>query len=256
MNSCIVSIGDKLELKRLRILDNDNDNDNKIYKSKLLDFISEDKASIAMPIERGRVIPLEVGDKYSIRFYTNKGLFQCKAIITNRYRNDNLYVLEVQFLSALEKYQRRQYYRIECIIDIDYRVLTENEVSIMRRIRADEFVNEEEKQKYILELEEHKKEWLPGNILDLSGGGARFTSNCVHEIGQMLQISMSLSDGRWIKNYLLNAVIISSYKMVNRQGFYEHRIQFKDIKKDDREALIRFIFEEERRQRKKEKGLD
>ncbi|MDF2589402.1 MAG: hypothetical protein K0S41_3243 [Anaerocolumna sp.] len=254
MISSIVSIGDKLELKRLKTLDNDNED--KIYKSKLLDFISDDKASIAMPIEKGRVIPLEVGDKYNIRFYTNKGLYQCRAVITERYRNDNIFVLVVQFLSALEKYQRRQYYRIECILDINYHIITDVELSLMKKIRADEFVNEEEKQKYILTLDEYQKDWLSGSVLDISGGGARFTSNCLHENGQMIQMSMRLGVDKWMKNYLLNAVIISSNKMMNRQGYYEHRVQFRDIKKDEREAVIRFIFEEERRQRRKEKGLD
>jgi c-di-GMP-binding flagellar brake protein YcgR len=252
MISSIVSVGDKLELKRIRTIDNDKED--KIYKSKLLDFISDDKASIAMPIEKGRVIPLEVGDKYSIRFFTNKGLFQCKAVITERYRNDNIYVLIVQFLSDLEKYQRRQYYRLECILDVTYHIITDVELSLMNKIQADEFQNEEEKQKYINTLEEFQSNWLTANVLDLSGGGARFTSNSNHESGLLIQISMRLGIDKWAKNYLLNAVIISSNKMTNRQGYYEHRVQFKDIKKDEREAIIKFIFEEERRQRKKEKG--
>ena len=55
------------------------------------------------------------------------------------------------------------------------------------------------------------------------------------------------------KEFIIQALILSSNKMINRQGFYEHRVQFRDIPKEEREAIIKFIFEEERRQRKREK---
>jgi len=58
------------------------------------------------------------------------------------------------------------------------------------------------------------------------------------------------------ENKKIPSKIIISAKMLNRVGFYEHRVQFTDINREDREAVIKFIFAEERRQRKREKGLD
>ncbi|HCM12943.1 MAG TPA: flagellar brake protein, partial [Lachnospiraceae bacterium] len=37
-------------------------------------------------------------------------------------------------------------------------------------------------------------------------------------------------------------------------GVYEYRVEFKNIRKRDREDLIKYIFEQERRRRKNEKG--
>jgi c-di-GMP-binding flagellar brake protein YcgR len=51
----------------------------------------------------------------------------------------------------------------------------------------------------------------------------------------------------------LNGVIISAEKMVNRVGFYEYRVQFKEVLKEDRESIIKYIFEEEIKQRAKDK---
>ncbi|WMJ88427.1 flagellar brake protein [Anaerocolumna sp. MB42-C2] len=253
MVSDVVSIGDKLELKLLNFSTKKVE-DERVYKSQVLDFISDDTASILMPIEGGRIIPLSVGDKYNICFFTKKGLFQCKCVITERGRINNIYILNVQFTSDLEKYQRRKYYRLEYLLEFKYYLITDMEISILNKLRNNSFKDEEEKQEYIQTLDNLKKECLSGTILDISGGGARFVSEHGHEHGNMVQMSVEFNNSLGTKDFTIQAMIISSNKMINRQGFYEHRVQFIDILKEEREAIIKFIFEEERRQRKKEKG--
>lgn len=253
MVSDIVSIGDKLELKSIRFSAKEIENE-KVYKSQVLDFIDEDTASILMPIEGGRVIPLTIGDKYNLCFYTKKGLYQCKSVITDRSRINNVFVLTVQFTSELEKYQRRQYYRLKYLLEFKYSIITDMEISIMNKLRNNNAKKEEEKQAFLDTLDSIKKEILSGTILDISGGGARFVSGHNHEHGNMIQMLLDFDNGLGAKNFQIQAIIVSSDKMINRQGFYEHRVQFIDMTKEEREAIIKFIFEEERRQRKKEKG--
>lgn len=249
----VVSVGDKLELKSINSSTKKKENE-RVYKSQVLDFISEDTVSILMPIEGGRVIPLAVGDKYGLCFFTKKGLFQCKSIIIDRGRIDKVYVLTVQITSELEKFQRRQYYRLEYLLVFKYRLITDAEISINKKLQSNNIASEEEKQSFINSLEALKEDWLSGTILDISGGGARFVSESSLEHGNMLKISLDISHGADDKNIEIYAFVISSEKMINRIGFYEHRIQFKDIPKDVREAIIKFIFEEERRLRKREKN--
>ncbi|MGB8452116.1 MAG: flagellar brake protein [Anaerocolumna sp.] len=249
----VVSIGDKLELKSLSFSTKKIQNE-KIYKSQLLDFNDDDTASILMPIEGGRVIPLTIGNKYSLCFFTKKGLYQCNSVITDRARINNVYVLTVQFTSELEKFQRRQYYRLEYLLEFKYYLISDMEISIMNKLQNNNFNGEEEKQNYIDTLGNLKKEWFSGTILDISGGGARFVSNQNHEHNNMMQMTLEFDNGLGTKTFNIQAMIISSGKMINRLGFYEHRVQFIDILREERESIIKFIFEEERRQRKKEKG--
>ena len=253
MVSDVVSIGDKLELKLLNFSTKKVENE-RVYKSQVLDFINDDTASILMPIEGGRIIPLSVGDKYSLCFFTKKGLYQCKCVIMERGHINNIYVLTVQFISDLEKFQRRKYYRLEYLLEFNYYLVTDMEISILNKLRSNNFKDEEEKQDFIQTLEKLRKECLSGTILDISGGGARFVSEHSHEHGNRIRMSMEFNNSLGARNFDIQAIIISSDKMINRQGFYEHRVQFIDILKEEREAIIRFIFEEERRQRKKEKG--
>jgi c-di-GMP-binding flagellar brake protein YcgR len=254
MISELITLGDKLELKKLKTRTSEEDTD-KIYVSQLLDISQDDKLNIAMPIEKGRIIPLSIGDKYSVRFYTNKGLYQCKAVITDRYRNNNIFILVIQLISELEKHQRRQYYRLECLLDIKYHVITDLELAIVNKIKRDDFKDDDEKQKYLNTLEDYQTVSHSGTIVDLSGGGARFISNHKHEHGNRILISIRFNTD-FNNLHVINAGIISSTNMMNRQGVYEHRVQFNDITKEEREAIIKFIFEEDRKQRRKEKGLD
>ena len=47
--------------------------------------------------------------------------------------------------------------------------------------------------------------------------------------------------------------VLSSQKLENRENTYEHRVQYVDIDADVREEIIKYIFEEERKHRKRER---
>lgn len=230
----VVSIGDKLELRHLSFSTNSNKSE-KVYKSKVIDFISEDTVNIMMPIEGSKLIPLSVGEKYNLCFFTKKGLYQCKSVIIDRSRANNVYTLIIQITTELEKYQRRQFYRFEYLLEFKYRLISDLNTSIHEPNTL-----ENEKQ-------------MSGTILDISGGGARFVSEHSHKRGDMLLMCMEFDTNKITRTFHIKAFIISSYKMVNRKGYYEHRVQFKDIPEDEREAIIKFIFEKERQQRNIEK---
>jgi len=249
-----VSIGDKLELKKIRLSTIEMDNE-KIYKSQILDFVDEKTLIILMPMEKVRIIPLSVGDKYNIHFFTKRGLFQCNSIIVGRSKLNNIYVLTVELTSDLEKKQRREFYRLDCVLDMEYYLLSDDEISIMNKMKANSFKSDREFENYVNALDECKREWHKGIIVDISGGGAKFVSDKLHEYGSLIHIYIPFDSTMKLKNKWLKAVIISSEKLMNRQGFYESRVQFRDMLKEDREVIIKYIFEEERKHRNKDKGI-
>ena len=251
MISEIASIGDKLELKKtFRTMDSNNKE--VTYTSQILDITADNVLNIAMPIEKGRLIPLSVDDKYQMFVYSNRGLYQCNILITNRYKEGNVHILTVQILSELEKFQRRQFYRLDCILDVPYRVISELETKIIEKALRDKFTTEE-KIKWNHKLEELQKEWYQGTVTDLSGGGARFISEIELEKGSNVSLALNLQIGTIMKQLNIQGVVISSVKLLDRIGYYEHRIKYVDILKEERETIIKFIFEEERRLRKREK---
>ena len=92
-------------------------------------------------------------------------------------------------------------------------------------------------------------------IVDISGGGLRFVANYAYEPDSLIYCKYNLVTGGAAREYVLISKVLTVKELDNRPGVYEHRVQYINIDTEDREEIIRFIFEEERKYRKKEKGL-
>lgn len=212
----------------------------KTYVSQIQDILSENQLEIVMPMEQSKLILLPMDRDYNLVIYTGNGLFQCFARVIDRYKSNNIYILVVEMTSNLRKYQRREYYRFSCALEMNSRNLEEEEVRAI-----------EERDPY--------SNLIPGLplkrsvIVDISGGGLRFLSTHPYEPGSLIYISYNLLVGGKMKEYELVGKVLSSNKMENRKGSYEHRVQYVDIDVDVREEIIKYIFEEERKHRKKER---
>lgn len=249
----ILSIGDKIDVRQLNQMGKLMHNV-KTYVSQLVDFADFDVINIATPIGNSKIIILDVGEIYNLCFYSNKGLYQCNCVVLNNYRENNMIIAVVRLTSDLEKFQRRQYYRLECVHEIEYRIISREEEILDNRLRLDDFKNTEERSECRKKLSLFNLEWQRASFTDLSGGGARFNSGLNHQLGDKVRIRFDFILGRELKKLLISAEIISSLKLPNRAGVYEHRVEFKDIGKNDREDLIKYIFEQERRRRRNDKS--
>lgn len=245
----VLTLGDKIDIRRLDRNGKPADNA-RTYVSQLVDFIDKDVIYIASPIMNSALIILNTGESYNLCFYTGRGLYQCSCVVLSNYKENNTVIAVVRITSNLEKVQRRQYYRLECIIDIEYHVITGEEETLERKIRLNEFESSAKRTEYMNKLSEIKEVWLPASMIDISGGGTRFNSNTILNQDDKILIRLDLTIGAALKRMVLEAEVISSGKIINRVGVYEHRAEFKDINKKDREDLIKYIFEQERRRRK------
>lgn len=240
----VLNIGDKIELFKA---EDKEEASRKQYLSQLLDFVEEDKVRIAMPIEGGHVIPLTIGDRYELCFYSATGLYQCKAEIMDRYKENNVYLMVVQFLSDLEKCQRRQFYRLEHIMDIQYRLFTTEEERLINRLKMDEFANEEAKINCKKILDGMQKKWITATITDISGGGIRFNSNLQYQKDHQIYMKIPFEMNGTTREYELKGNIVSSEVLLHKKGYFETRVEFIEIDHEQRETIVKFVFEQERR---------
>lgn len=237
----ILSLGDKIEMREiLRTMNKEKQDNVPVYTSQILEFDEEYEGvlNIAMPILEGRLIPLEVGKTFELFFYAKKGMYSCNAEITNRYRSRNVYILVVSFLTDLKKYQRRQYFRLGTNIDIQYKIFTQEDESYFRRMGeiSDEMM---------------QRPFSKGISVDISGGGIKFISkdNMPKETLLFLIINLPFENDLKTCEVICKVVIANTVK--GRKDEYENRAEFAQIKEKDRELLIKYIFKEERNQRKK-----
>lgn len=235
-----ISIGNKLELVKLEDIIR-NEKNKKVYVSKIYDILSDNMLQIAMPICEGKIVPLSVSDKYAACFYTDKGLLQCNVLVTSRYKEGNLFFLEVKMLGELEKLQRRAFYRYSCLLDAKVRVVSDEEYDT--GIPDDSSIPEEE------------LEWNDAKILDISGGGAKIVQRNFLEKNEVVKIKFSVVIVDETVNLSLFARILGSTRMQGRSDLCEQRLEFIKIRQEERDKIIRFIFESERINRAKEVGL-
>lgn len=249
----VLTLGDKIDIRRLD-KNGRPASSARTYVSQLIDFIDFDVIYIATPIMNSALIVLNVGENYQLCFYTNKGLYQCNCVILNNYKENNTVIAAVRITTNLEKFQRRQYYRLECVLEIEYRVITNEEEIFENRLFKNEFGSEDERKECENKLQQLQYTMIPAAIIDISGGGARFNSAVLHNQGDRVQMKFDLAVGSTLRRMELGADIITSGKIMNKSGIYEHRVEFNDISKRDREDLIKYIFEQERRRRRYDKN--
>ena len=133
MLSRFVEEGSKVELRALEhgLGESGAENTTKVYQSRVLQILSEDTLEISMPMEQTRLILLPVESEYDMVFFEENSLYQCFSRIVDRYKSNNVYVLVMELTSNLRKYQRREYYRFSCALDMCARNLEEEEIKAL-----------------------------------------------------------------------------------------------------------------------------
>ncbi len=235
MLSMYVEPGQRLELQAVSG-EKESNLASRTYSSRVLEVLSDDRLEVTMPMEQTKLILLPVDGEYDVCFYTDHGLYQCFCRIIDRYKSNNVYILVLELISNLRKYQRREYYRFSCALDMSARSLEEEEIAAL----------------------EGKKDYLvPGLplrhsvIVDISGGGIRFIANQRYDENSMIYCKYHLIIGGTLKEYNLVGKVLKAAELENRKGVYEHRVQYVNINDAQREEIIKYIFEEERKSRQR-----
>ena len=216
----------------------------KNFKSSVFDYVSDTEMEILMPSDGGKIYLFETGIRLELLFYTNKGLYTCQAITKQHYKKENVYLLTVEIKSPPSKYQRREFFRVDCTLDMQYYSVNEE----IAELASTEEVF------CALQSEEFIGMSIPAIVQDISGGGIRFSSPVYNEIDSYIVIKLRLTNERLDETFFLACKIISCDRIEDFEGKYSNRAKFmfKDIK--DRETIVKYVFEEQRRIRKKENG--
>ena len=247
----LIETGTKLELKKIRHVEIAEEVS---YVSRFLYQKSADEAVIEMPVKSGRMVPLEPNELFQVCFYTSKGLYQCQAQVVSRHYEDSLPVAVIRLRSEFEKLQRRQYYRMECLLQMEFCSLTEEEYDELLDQKNGSWnapVNKEQ-------TEENggngRLRFYSGVVLDISGGGIRFNSSHEAQPGDIIALRIAFTEEEVRKIQIMFAKVLTVVPVQNHSGLFEHRVEYVSISNKERESIIRYIFLEERKHRKREVG--
>lgn len=252
----VIQIGNKIEMRAVvRRTSSIDAHTSDIYVSQFMQWADNNVATIAVPTFKGHLVPLRLDDIYELQFVTKGGLYRCRGKIISRNKTSgNIAVANVQFISALEKFQRRQYYRMNCIMPMTYSVLTDVQKELYKEKKRS--LSLEQKLNIEKKLESQKLVFQKATVLDISGGGMRFNSAIQQERGDILLLQPALPESVRKKIPFLFGRIITSRRIPNKEPItFDNRIEFVEISSAEQEQIITYIFKEERDKRKREVDL-
>ena len=201
-----------------------------------------------MPFSGDRIVLLPLELRYEFVFIGKENtMYKAEGQIVERYKTENRFMIRIRLASELEKIQRRAFFRLECAMDVYFWKITEEQMLLPN---ADAIV---------LALQEdetffHGK--MKARTIDISGGGARFQTEHPLEEGQCLLLCINLSsDERDEQITVPGRVLTSEQIKTPHHTFYRSRVMFVNSDKKVNEAIVRFVFSEERKYRKSGKGV-
>lgn len=231
-----ISPGDKVEMVAAqKVLLPDGTEGMSRYRTVVNDVLESNLIEIIMPMEKTKMVLLPIDGEYNVCFFSHSNMYCGKIKVVDRQKKDNTFVLVAEMISGLAKSQRREYYRFHCVLDAQTKQIRENEAQAIGK-NLTRLVSEDDYSK--------------GVIVDISGGGLRFVSKKMYEKGDLVLLKFALPMGREQKTYTLASRVVSSEKVERKGNDYENRVQFIYIENTTREEIIKYIFEEERKNRK------
>ena len=224
----ITSPGDKIDIRlmhQVKIEDNGGEMA-QVYKSSICDYLADNLLEVSMPTAEGRMVLFQVGA-------------ECQMVIYS-----NLYLLSVEIMSEPKRFQRREFFRVNLLTEVQYYIVPKEVAALPT---TEELFLEIEKPEYIDQMKR-------GMVKDISGGGMLFSSDEQLQMGNYILLNFRLSSENMDESFYLVSQCVSSYKNLKVENLYDHRMKFIFKNLRDREKIVRFVFEEERRIRKKEVG--
>lgn len=213
------------------------------YVSQIFDVSTNGEILIHMPTNAGKLVILQSGVRYEFVFNTNNGLFKAEGEVTRRAKREGFYLLAIKLNTKLEKFQRREFFRLDCMMPLLFTGISDEIAHFDSMAAAFKYMRDN--------LEQYSVKGL-GTILDISAGGIRFTtSEDIREFEYlMLQFQLEYDAGKR-QAELIAKKVSQEYKPDS--GKYEVRLMFL-FKKDaiNQEDIVKYVFEAERKKRRRD----
>lgn len=192
------------------------------YASKVENVHDDGIIDVLLPIFKNQVLYIKSDTLLKVIVARDSAIYEFKAKIVSKLMGV-VPLLRLERISEIIKIQRRNYYRLK----------------VVKGIRVRRAINFKEK---LFE------EYFNASLIDLSGGGIGFTSYKELNESDVVEINMELNSnvvkifGRIIRKRLLDK---------NENGMFSYGAHFEKITEIERNSIMRFIFEEQRKLAKK-----
>lgn len=218
-NNKLFDIGEKIQIIRK------NDKEDKRYSSQVLDIIDENTFIISGPIYKKSLIFLHLNEVVDIACTReNKGMYKFSAIVEQRDLN-KLYTIKIRKITNIERLQQRKYYRFETNIPVEKLLLVSkrDKKNKERNIKEDCITK------------------------DISGNGMKLMCNYKHSVGDKIYCNFKIYD----QVIIVEGEVVRIEEIDAFNFNYAIGIKFLDIVDQERDIIVKYIFDQERKLRNK-----
>lgn len=220
-------IGIKLELEFVNSI---GEKIGQSYVSQLIDVFDDKNIAIAAPIHESRLMLITPGTKIRCIFLDERqGLLSFLGAITKRERRESLTYFNAEITGDFEKIQRRNYFRLDCLLNATYILLNEETDESNASDAAP----------------------IPGKkalTRNISGNGARIVIDEKIPKGSSIQVKL------WLTKEVVINVTAKVVRCTQIEGIrdtkYEVGLYFTKLTQREQDILVKYIFDQQRLQLK------
>lgn len=224
MNTTITDtkIGTRFEIE---LLDSLGGKIGSTYTSQLLDIKDGENLTIAAPIQESRLMLIPSGSSIRCIFLHHKlGLVSFTGTVASREKQENIIVINIAVTSKLTRIQRRNHFRLDCMLDAKYRIIEEGSENNAADLGSVEF----------------KKAYTK----NISGCGACLVTDEPIEKSSYIYSILILEDGTSIET---KCMVVRCTKVGDIElSKYLIGLSFVNISVKDQDILIRYIFDKQK----------
>ncbi len=127
----IIQPGDKVDISFVQNVERAKKDQSmpKIYKSQVLDLKENGNLEISMPVER-KTGAASAGHPDGVYLFLEGNALPSRRPGAGALQRENVYMLEIELKSQISKYQRREFFRFPCIMDMNYYTIEEQEAAL------------------------------------------------------------------------------------------------------------------------------
>ncbi len=182
--------------------------------------------SVAAPMQGGELVPLPAGTGVMVVYSDTGGLYAFPAKVTAM-RPGKTAVLVLQPTGAGERAQRRDFVRLDILLPVRYGVLPEP--SVIAEPAA----------------------WRMGKARDISGGGLLLSTTQSIEMQTWIALDLALPGGLALRTTGRVVRAVEPPALKREPGVIWYGVQFSGMERRLQDRLVRFIFDEQLKLRRK-----
>lgn len=209
--SSLIKPGDNIEIEITK-----KDSNLLVMKSNVINTMTNNTVIISTPIHKGRIYPIQIGKKINIIFYKkNTGKYYFVGEVIKRANRKNLSIIYIKKVGSIHKMQRRDYFRLNIILNVDIEIIENDDFN--KKIRA--------------------------ITKDISGGGLRIICKEKLNLYSLLKCTIPLEN----ESIKINGEVVRCNLIPDSISRYDVGIKFIDVDETIRKKIISFIFKKQRK---------